>query len=476
MRVSEQFKLGLSQPQLDFVDVEINGDVPVFVDPQSLLLLDTEWANECVELVKHFFRVVLEAIRTGHDQRAQQLLATLREPNETRLGFSSGKPAGRGLGPEMARRVRHALSESEAVRSGLLTDLEDAILMIEGIGPDLISDITTNVIREPLLEYTQRKAQELGIELQDDVHVGPFWNTEREAWDQTLVSAPKPGRPLLLVPKSIVRTRLDYDHDEYYRDYLIPFLREAEIDAGSSLVETLRDGRVRVTNRALIAKYGIGKRAVERLSREHPEVLDRYRAAKAQNVRAPISHAQLSELTNTPPIDWDALLAAVKSLRRGAANATTYHRAVEALLTPLFYPALSMPELEAPLHGGRKRVDIRYSNGANRGFFDWLRKNYRAPYVFVECKNYTGDPGNAELDQLSGRFSPHRGEFGLLICRDFTDKQRFIERCRDSAHDSRGYIIALDDTDLEALVDARKAGDGSADLGLLRARFAELVS
>ncbi len=69
MRVSEHFNLGRTQPSLDFVDVDVDGDVAVFVDPRALRLLNTEWADECVSMVQHFFTTVLDAICSGPTRR-----------------------------------------------------------------------------------------------------------------------------------------------------------------------------------------------------------------------------------------------------------------------------------------------------------------------------------------------------------------------------------------------------------------------
>lgn len=95
--------------------------------------------------------------------------------------------------------------------------------------------------------------------------------------------------------------------------------------------------------------------------------------------------------------------------------------------------------------------------------------------VAVECKNYGQELGNPEVDQLQGRFSPLRGRVGLLVHRGFGDKNSLIQRCRDTALDHRGFIIALDDEDLAQLVEDRKADPKSLEFPLLRLRFGQLV-
>jgi hypothetical protein len=181
------------------------------------------------------------------------------------------------------------------------------------------------------------------------------------------------------------------------------------------------------------------------------------------------------QLISTEP-SLSGLLAAVQAVPVGTENATAYHRAVEQLLSALFTPGLSEPIIEDRLHEGRKRVDITYVNRDAHGFFRWITDHYPpAPYVYVECKNYSADPGNPELDQLTGRFSPKRGRVGLLICRSFTNKDLFIKRCRDSALDDRGFVIPLDDSDLADLVTAKLHEGDDGVVRTLRSRWARLV-
>jgi hypothetical protein len=477
LRVSRHFKLGRRQPELDFVDVDIKGDVRLFVDPRALRLVRSPWADECVALVQDFFRSVLQAIRDGNFDVAQRMLEALREPNETHLGFSRGRPRGRALGEQSAADVAKSLAQSEAAKSGLVEDLEDTALLVPGISIDIVSDIATNIIREPLIRYTQDSCETYGIPTRPGIAAGPLWDPDQRDWFQGWADLPVAGgQRLLLVPKSIVRRRLDYDEDEYYGLYILDELRSRELDANSELVRTLKSGQRIVTKRDLQKKYGSGKHVIIRETRNKPDLLDDYREFKERNPLRPLTHAQIHNETHAGLPEWEKLLEAVVSLPPGGGTASEYHRAVEKLLTALFYPSLAYPHIEAILHEGRKRVDITYTNLAITGFFGYLANHYPCANIFVECKNYSADPGNPELDQLSGRFSPSRGKVGLLACRRIANRELFMQRCRDTAHDQRGYIIPLDDDDLRTLVATAQMGDAThVQFRILKEKFDYLV-
>lgn len=371
-RVSEFYQLDRTQPALDFVDVDTRDDIRVFLDPRAILLLQSDWGGQCRELLHTFFAAVLSAIAANDTVRVRSLLSRLREPNETHLGFSSGPSRGHGLGRQSGETIADALSGSRAAQTGLLQDLEDSVLLVPGIGHDIVSDITTNVLRGPLIAYTRQQAELHDIPTAE-VASGPIWNPADVTWEEGFVDLPDPhNRKLLLVPKALVRLKMDFDKDEYYGDYLIPMLQDEELSkAGSDLVEMLKSGP-RVTKKAIKEKYGTNKDAVAALTATHLEALDGYRRQKGDYVSPPLDHGLMAELTHSPPVDLPALLAAVHAVPPGMSHATAFHNAVEALLSALFYPALIDPEVEHQQHQGRKRVDIRYTNVARRGYFAWL--------------------------------------------------------------------------------------------------------
>ncbi|MCC8997411.1 MAG: hypothetical protein LM517_10285 [Nitrosomonas sp.] len=477
MRVSEYFGLGKTQPYLDFVDVRLDTDIEVFIDPTALRALNSTWGQECASMIQHYFESVLDRIKAGKDYEAQSLVSSLSERNEFHLGFSSGRSQGHAFGSKSAESVWGALSKSQASKSGLLKDLEDTCLLIEGIGRDMISDAVCNIIRGPLIKYTQDMCRYYGVPLTPNVASGPIWNPIKEVWESDFVELPMTtgfGK-VILVPKVIVRHRLSYEYNEYYTHYLLPEMQNAEIAANTGLVELLRNGSKRVTKKALKEKYGSNKLAVVEQTLKYPHVLDDYKKDKDRNIPPPLDHEQLSEIEKNDPPQWEQLVEQLQNLPTGDKTANDYENLVEQILSALFYPALCNPTKQHNIHEGRKRIDITYSNVAKAGFFSWLSQHYPCSYIFVECKNYGKEIGNPELDQLSGRFSPSRGKVGILVCRSIADSNRLEQRCCDTAKDDRGFILTLSDNELVELLKAAKAGIRSLDFSLLNQKFRKLI-
>lgn len=477
MRVSEFYHLTSTQASLEFVDVKIDEDSEVFIDPRAIGNIDDEWADEASYLIQNFFATVLDYIRAGEHTKAQTLLSSLSEPNETRLGHSKGRPSGRGMGDTLAYRFWLQLTKSKAVSTGLVQDLEDTALFVEGIDKDIISDITTNIIRRPLVDFTQSAARYHGITLVPAVAIGYSWNPIRREW--TTLTADLPiagGEPLLLVPKVIVKRKTLFNSDEYWRYHVAPYLQQKEMSNPIGSLQEVLGRPDRVTKKYIQDKYGKGKKTNLDASLSDPSILEQFRSEKSRVIN-PLDDVDLSETIETPVPDYQALMDAVAEVPAGAAGADAYHRAIESLLTALFHPALAFPKREFPINDGRKRIDIQYTNVAEQGFFEWLHRVAQVPcaYVPVECKNYSNPVGNPEFDQLAGRFSMKRGKLGILCYRGFQYKNAVIKSCRDTALDDRGWILPLDDEDLQDLVNEKVVDGHSTQFKLLRDRYAAII-
>ena len=98
-------------------------------------------------------------------------------------------------------------------------------------------------------------------------------------------------------------------------------------------------------------------------------------------------------------------------------------------------------------------------------------------YIIVECKNYTKDIKNPELDQMVGRLSVNRGKFGIITCRDIDNKKLFLDRCRDSFKDDHGLIVPLVDMDfIESLEEMKKGNQRHLEVILARLKDAIIMA
>ncbi len=444
-RFSVAFHLTRTQPELDFVDVSLNTDNRLFIDPFALSQKVDRWSSDAHHTVVTFFQSIIDEIRQGNEGRAKELLGHLREPNETRLGYSKQRSQGAGIGDEQAEDLFEALRESSAVKTGFINSLEESELMIEGISFDKISDLTTNIIRGELAAYTAEQCALHNI-VTHEVAMPPCFNTDSMDWQDKYLSLPVyRDRPILLVPKSIVRRTSAYRHPQYYQHFVLNYLQREELaNPQSRLVRTLRDGRRKVHKKDLAERHPRTKAFLYEFSQRHPEVLKLYRESLAQAERQGTS----SEVDGpNDSVIAEALANVLRAIQPGDAGATDYHNLMIGASEFVFFPSLMHPKKEREIHQGRKRIDIYFENGATSGIFHRIPTVRQLPcaYVPFECKNYSTEVANPELDQLAGRFSVQRGKLGFLCCRHFQNRQRFIESCRDTWTDGRGLILPLDD-------------------------------
>ncbi|MDF0520643.1 hypothetical protein P0R31_25695 [Bradyrhizobium yuanmingense] len=349
-------------------------------------------------------------------------------------------------------------------------------LYVEGIDRDKVSDLTTNVIRSLLIEYTQGQCQLFGIPIFR--YSGPsIWDADRRNWTSKHVELPSiENYPVLLVPKYIVRRRLSLDSQEFYNKQITDFLVAENLRANSSLVQTLKSGARKVYKGDVREQAPKSKSLIADMVTSHPELLDVYKEiAKRQRGLTSFDDTQAGPTLTTV---CATLAAEFPNISPGAKTATAYHKLVTGACTALFYPDLILPQKEWDLHEGRKRVDIVFTNNANDGFFAQRRDDQKinANVVIVECKNYSSDIANPEFDQLLSRFDENRGKFGIIACRTLEDARMVTRRCVDAASRSMGYVMVLTDDDFVLMLTAKSKLQDRTIEEFLHRKFREIIA
>lgn len=465
-KISDIFNLGKTQHELDFVNIDPERDLPLFLSPFVFGAREDNFSLNASRTIRSFFQHILDLINTGQIEEARAHFIHLNEPNETCLGMSARKPRGNGMGTENAMDVFDALLSSRAASTGLIDHLENTAIFLPGIGRDKVSDMTTNIIRKDLIDYTQRQCDLLSIPLEEGVASGFFWNLSTQSWDQVhtkmLVIN---GRKKLLVPKAVVSYVKEFAPEKYYRKFALEFLQEDHLRRNTSLVKTSvgKSGKVL---RTYVLKQDLEEQVIPfdkgnllEFTKRHPAVFHDFREQTAKEISA-IPNESLEKTVSAHEV-IDFLIGKLESIPQGNDGAAKYHSLMIGTLEFIFYPHLINPSKEHEVNEGRKRIDILFDNGGPReGFLYRVQHVHQiqCSYIPVECKNYSREIENPELDQMIGRMHVNRGKFGIIVCRKLEDEELFLKRCADANRAGQGLIIPLTDIDIVTILTEKRTG------------------
>lgn len=461
MKISEKLGLNMTQSELDFVDIDLENDMPLFLDPYFLSIRDDRWSRNAHRTLENYFRFILNLLQENKEDEARAYFR-FNEPEEVCFGWSKKGTKGNGLGKDESKKLFEYIMDSEAVADGVINTASDIKIFVSNIGHDKLSDLTINVIRKHLIDYTKNQMELLGIAL-TDAPSGIYWDNKNMGWNNSFEEMLIiDGKPIILVPKAVV-CRMDnyfYDHNVYANTFVYNYLAETEIRLGSRLVKERKNGDQYVTKKDLKKEYNFDKKIfLQKFTKDHPDIYDHFKNQAETRVKSMTDSELIEEYSEELYLGIiDSLISKFKSIPSGKQFANDYHNLIISTMTFLFYPELINPIKEQPMHAGRKRIDITYDNASQSGFFYTLSNNKKIPcsYIFVECKNYTGEVLNPEFDQLNGRFSVNNGQFGFLVFRGTEKEELIIERCQDFYSDMKNLIIPIMDKDFIELLERKK--------------------
>ena len=478
--ISEYFTLGKSQYDLDFFDAYIAKDTPLFIDPWAIRCAEDEFSVSAYQKMQSVFEKLIGYVQRKEENAALDLLGNLHEPRETGLGYALRTKNGSGVGPEKSKDIYKALAKSKAVQSGLLTDLEDTALHIEGIANDNISDMVTNIIRHDLIKYTQEQCDLYGIKMVSS-QTRVYWDETKKDFvqgtERTLIID---GKKVLFVPKKILRRKLSINYADFYEKGILEYEQARHFDARTALCRTLKGKIVDKPYKKTLKEsgdYNLSRDLVFDYITKHPDLLKKYKDKKGRERLLEVDNEGILRKQKRPDnIEHDvpAKIAKLKTIPTGNASANEYHKHIADCLNTIFNNAgtpnyLSSPKIEDRQNEGRKRIDITFHNSSDGGFFARL-SNYGGLFcakILFECKNYKQDIANPEYDQMTGRFNNRTSTIGFIVCRTVEDAEKSLETCRDFVTNGRGYVIVLTDADIINLLEATISKDKNMKIDVL---------
>ncbi|MGA1824390.1 MAG: hypothetical protein ACMUIP_06965, partial [bacterium] len=209
-------------------NISVVSDLPLFIDPFLLFNSSNEEYQRLHNNIIRYLRFLRSKSITGNVPTA--LLKSwynFSEVKQNWLGFCISGNTGRGLGKKFAQaldlNLQHIFSNfgQEKITKG--SHLEKLCLIRSGVGRDMISDFTTNLIKDYLLNYTETFAVNHihpSLRMKKSIKKAVF-SYQFERWMPKTYDLPVyKGDYIILTPKDILtKDETWINHKDLYNEF-----------------------------------------------------------------------------------------------------------------------------------------------------------------------------------------------------------------------------------------------------------------
>lgn len=454
--------LPFTQADVDFVVPNLHQDTHLCIDPFLLFKSRVREYREAHDRLLSVFNEAIHLYASGDRDRASQLLV-FPEVNEVNLGYRMTRRPGSGMGEQLNRLLLETLGTSPELVSRGVRHVEEMQLVSLGIGPDRVSDMSANLLKSFLIEYTQRQAEIYGIPLVKGVPVEHVFDYDDWDWRDDYYDLPvnplDPARPgIILVPRRIVRKLPWINFDDFQRTEFGLFLRARQLKNGK-----MSGGSQQPLNKSDIV--AVTKREVERI--------DHYVDSKESASRDADPDMQA---TATPEFrsQCQDLIAELTALEPGRAQAYEYQQLMLRILNVIFEPELIEGQEQVRTEHGTEIRDLVYINDSDKSFWDYVRNHHGSLSIVFECKN-TNKVNNDDINQLAVYLGDAMGYLGILLTRKDIQQEQFL-KCIAVYNKGNPHrvVIALSDADLIRMLQMRATGNDPTEV--VRTKYRTLLA
>lgn len=234
-------KLGLtvsSHQDIDFIDINLDTDTELYIDPTLIDGLPTSWCVETKKVLSDFFDNVFESCKRKDYSRLYSLVSFGKEPNETKLGLSVKQSCGKGSKPDSLYSIFRRVADQCLIEKGIVEKPSELCVFVNNFAEDRMSDLVTNIIRAQLYKFTIQQCMEHGVALSHEKHnLGKYWDITSEQWESLVGNALiLDERKILLVPKIIVRRKFIISVAQYIQKHVLTYRQSFHLEKRTALI------------------------------------------------------------------------------------------------------------------------------------------------------------------------------------------------------------------------------------------------
>ncbi len=279
LKFTTQFKI--KNKNVEFIDIPVdNKDLLAFIDP---FLIEKNKSDRLIRKInirlRDFFAELNKAyIKTNDLKNGIPFLDHLHEPNEYHLGYSSTNK-GKAVSNSKAKDIFYALRNNRFARQGfsVTNEAHNVLLLVDGIGQDIMSDIIANVCRDIFSDFTRAICSKHGISTQTfDID---FYNSTKKKWGKKKTNLPQYNSHLILIPNSIVSGKREYSARYNWfisSNYLSKEVLNKKKLPNSKMVVQMKDGTRKAIVKEIYKHYRKPKKDLIDFVLKYPDSLDEF--------------------------------------------------------------------------------------------------------------------------------------------------------------------------------------------------------
>lgn len=229
MNVSDAIGLEVvSHSEIEFVDIDLNSDTKLFLDPCLIEFGKNKWAIDAKITINSYFDKFYELYKNNAPSNEKlELFRHAHEINATKLGYGSGRN-GHAKTPKGMLETFSPVGNIIGDKIGLKY-ASDLAIFIRGFAEDCLSDMLTNILFKVLCEFTVDQCDKYGVPTSDSVKKYYYWDHIESRWKlytgKCLVIE---GEVILFVPKCFVRNRFYFNSAQYFTRVILERKQQEE--------------------------------------------------------------------------------------------------------------------------------------------------------------------------------------------------------------------------------------------------------